>query len=29
VHGFNAFPLALARLADAAMFEFIARMLPT
>lgn len=28
VHGFNAFSLALARLADAAMFEFLARMLP-
>lgn len=27
VHGFNAFPLGLARLADAAIFEYLARML--
>lgn len=27
VHGFNAFPLALARLADAAIFEYLVRML--
>lgn len=28
VHGFNGFPTALARLADAAMHEYLARMLP-
>jgi acetyl esterase/lipase len=28
VHGFNGFPIALGRLADAAMYEYLARMVP-